>query len=92
MGRTACTEPQCLYKGYLYLYFYLRIDGLVKRAVLDLSLPIYCTLHKNCLLKHVTEGEIEGKIERREYEEEDMSNYLMTVRKRQDSGICKRKH
>jgi hypothetical protein len=23
MGRTACTEPQCLYKGDLILYFYL---------------------------------------------------------------------
>jgi len=23
MGRTACTEPQCLYKGALYLYLYL---------------------------------------------------------------------
>jgi len=23
MGRTACTEPQCLYKGALYLYFLL---------------------------------------------------------------------
>ena len=23
MGRTACTEPQCLYKGALYLYFTL---------------------------------------------------------------------
>ena len=22
MGRTACTEPQCLYKGALYLIFY----------------------------------------------------------------------
>jgi len=22
MGRTACTEPQCLYKGDLYLTFY----------------------------------------------------------------------
>jgi len=21
MGRTACTEPQCLYKGDLYLFF-----------------------------------------------------------------------
>jgi len=21
MGRTACTEPQCLYKGALYLFF-----------------------------------------------------------------------
>ena len=23
MGRTACKEPQCLYKGALYLYLYL---------------------------------------------------------------------
>jgi len=23
MGRTACTEPQCLYRGDLYLYLYL---------------------------------------------------------------------
>jgi len=23
MGRTACTEPQCLYKGALYLYLYI---------------------------------------------------------------------
>ena len=22
MGRTACTEPQCLYKGDLYIYLY----------------------------------------------------------------------
>ena len=22
MGRTACTEPQCLYKGALYIYLY----------------------------------------------------------------------
>jgi hypothetical protein len=25
MGRTACTEPQCLYKGDLYLYTYIEI-------------------------------------------------------------------
>jgi hypothetical protein len=29
MGRTACTEPQCLYKGDLYLF----IDDII---------PIYC--------------------------------------------------
>ena len=23
MDRTACTEPQCLYKGDLYLFFYV---------------------------------------------------------------------
>jgi len=26
MGRTACTEPQCLYKGALYLYLILNPD------------------------------------------------------------------
>jgi len=25
MGRTACTEPQCLYKGALYLFFFLTV-------------------------------------------------------------------
>ena len=25
MGRTACTEPQCLYKGAVYLYLYLSV-------------------------------------------------------------------
>jgi len=24
MGHTACTEPQCLYKGALYLYLYIK--------------------------------------------------------------------
>ena len=27
MGRTACTEPQCLYKGDLYLYLLIKIVG-----------------------------------------------------------------
>ena len=27
MGRTACTEPQCLFKGALYLYLYLTYCG-----------------------------------------------------------------
>jgi len=26
MGRTACTEPQCLYKGDLYLFFTLQVE------------------------------------------------------------------
>ena len=25
MGRTACTEPQCLYKGVLYLYLHVSV-------------------------------------------------------------------
>ena len=27
MGRTACTEPQCLYKGALYLYLFIYVFG-----------------------------------------------------------------
>jgi len=27
MGRTACTEPQCLYKGDLYLYLYYSLHN-----------------------------------------------------------------
>jgi len=26
MGRTACTEPQCLYKGALYLYLFSDVE------------------------------------------------------------------
>jgi len=26
MGRTACTEPQCLYKGDLYLFFFTMLE------------------------------------------------------------------
>ena len=26
MGRMACTEPQCLYKGALYVFTYFRIE------------------------------------------------------------------
>jgi len=25
MGRMACTEPQCLYRGALYLYFFMQL-------------------------------------------------------------------
>jgi len=34
MGRTACTEPQCLYKGDLYLYIFTfhKVYILLKRA------------------------------------------------------------
>jgi len=30
MGRTACTEPQCLYKGALYLYFIFNLQEVMK--------------------------------------------------------------
>jgi len=29
MARTACTEPQCLYKGALYLYFYCQYKRVI---------------------------------------------------------------
>jgi len=38
-------------------------------------------LCRNCLLKHVTEGETEGRIEVTEVGGEDVSNYLMTKEK-----------
>jgi hypothetical protein len=38
-------------------------------------------LRTNCLLKHVTEEEIEGRIQLREDEEEDVSRYWMTTGK-----------
>jgi len=34
MGRTACTEPQCLYKGDLYLYFFTNSGWLEMRSKL----------------------------------------------------------
>jgi len=40
-------------------------------------------LRRNCLLKHIIEGKIEGRIED---EEEDVSNYWMILRKREDTG------
>jgi hypothetical protein len=43
-------------------------------------------LHRNCLLKHVIEGEREGRNKRHEDEEEDVSSCWMTLRKR---GYCK---
>ena len=50
MGRTACTEPQCLYKGALYLYLYLyshygpyglyRASVPVQRCTVPLTIPL----------------------------------------------------
>ena len=45
-------------------------------------------MRKNCLLKHVIQRMIEGRID----EEEDVSSYCITLRKRKDTGNCKRDH
>ena len=39
-------------------------------------------LHRNCLLKHVIDGEMEGIDKRQEDEKEDVSSCWMTLRKR----------
>ena len=40
-------------------------------------------LHRNCLLKHVIEGKIEGRIGVTEDDEEDVSSYWKALRKRE---------
>jgi len=40
-------------------------------------------LCKNCLLKHVIEGKIDRRVKMKEDEEEDVSSYLITLRKRE---------
>jgi len=37
-------------------------------------------LGRNCLLKYVTEGKMQGRIEVTEHEEEDGSSYWMTLK------------
>ena len=44
MDRTACTEPQCLYNGALYLYLYLYSPLWTVQPVKDLSACNRCTL------------------------------------------------
>jgi hypothetical protein len=65
MGRTACTEPQCLYKGDLYLYDSLThffIDHVLKfkyptprwLKVLNVLFVETVTRDKNCQIPHWT--------------------------------------
>jgi hypothetical protein len=46
--------------------------------------PIGAILLRNCLLKHVTEGKIDRRIDVKD-EEEDVSSYWMALRKRDDT-------
>ena len=43
-------------------------------------------LHWNCLLKHVIEGKIEGRIQVMGKEEEDIRSYWITLRKLEVTG------
>jgi hypothetical protein len=44
MCRTACTEPQCLYKGDLYLYL-LNSDELFVNTFSDNNVAILCSIY-----------------------------------------------
>jgi hypothetical protein len=44
------------------------------------------TLSRKCLLKHVTEIKLEGRMKMTEDEEEDIHSYWMTLKKRVDTG------
>ena len=50
------------------------------------------SLHRNYLLKHVIEVKIEGRIEVKTDEEEDVSSYWITLRRREYTGTRKRQH
>jgi hypothetical protein len=49
-------------------------------------------LRRNCLLKHVTEGKIEGRIEVKGRQGRRRKKLLMTLRKQEVTGNWKRKH
>jgi hypothetical protein len=53
---------------------------------------IGCILPRNCLLKHVTEGKIQGGIEVIGMQGTKHKQLLMTLRKQKDTGNWKRKH
>jgi len=58
MGRTACTEPQCLYKGDLYLYLYFIYYSLRKNP----EESIYYLLHGGkAEIRHRTNMYVDGR-------------------------------
>jgi hypothetical protein len=42
MGRTACTEPQCLYKGALYLYLYRQFFRKIVKKEYQMGTRKFC--------------------------------------------------
>jgi len=49
-------------------------------------------LRRNCLLKHVTEGNVEWRTEVTERRGRRQKNYCITLMKQEDTGNWKRKH
>jgi len=45
MGRTACTEPQCMYKGALYLFFTLSVRVSQMNAIFNMTQLYYFTFN-----------------------------------------------
>jgi hypothetical protein len=43
-------------------------------------------LHRNCLIKYVIEGKMQGRIKVTEVEEEDVSGYWMILVRREGTG------
>jgi hypothetical protein len=43
-------------------------------------------LRRNSILRHVIEGDVEGRIEMMEDEEEEVRSYWMVFRKRKNTG------
>ena len=52
MGRTAYTEPQCLYKGALYLYLYF-VGSCAVCYVTSVCFMIISVVSALCLVQHV---------------------------------------
>ena len=56
MGLTVCTEPQCLYKGDLYLYLYYPHDYARRHTYLNIVIytRVLTSQHKFRFLSHNT--------------------------------------
>jgi len=63
---------------YEVLHRVKEINILQTRKIRKANWIVYI-LRRKCLLKHVTEGKIEGTIEVGEYDEEDLSSYWMIL-------------
>ena len=57
MGRTACTEPQCLYKGALY-FFYVHSALEIRQSALEIVHDLHNKYEKHTQnVDHKTSGE-----------------------------------